>query len=448
MVQVNQLERQRESENIETKALRERVRDLEIQDSRAISFTDYYMEKVAQERVQEWSPSLEVGNMDLPTPLQGTRPQGPEKAVVKPDWEEILNGNQLVPPFSNGYEVGFIGPKVPDVAFYPETIEKPTAGDFVAFGDVKGHSWTGSSASEKGQVMMYGHRILDAQPQRTHVYGFVTNNQRVLLVSATRANHTPFMVSWAFSPLLTFEYGMKVFFYLLQHDSGYIYPPSVMGNRIQIRHPLRPGGTCRAFTAKFMGEDVVGKLCPEEAKAEEEVLKLNRIQKVLQTSRQGNTRAWVPRVVGQEGKWLLLSPVGTRFTSLSFKLHHLQKLLETLRIAHEANIIHRDVRFANIFLLPENQILLNDWGSSTEGSYVQLVAGCPPPFCHKDLVDVADAVPEPKHDLYSLVTAAAHLLLPGMSDTCHARSLAGAFAAAEHLDYNGIGKVFKKAVFE
>lgn len=434
----------RDRENV---ALRKRVRDLEVQDSRAVSFTDYYKEKFEQERVQAWFPPSLDAIIELPTPLQGDRPQGSEKVTVKPDWESIVSGNRLVPSFSNGYEVGYVGPKIPDVAFYPRGIERPTAGDFVAFGDAKGNNWTGTSASEKGQVMMYGHRILDVQPQRTHVYGFITNNARVLLVRATRADESPFAVFWAFSPVLTFDNGMKIFFNLLQNDNGYVSPPSVLGSIIDIRRPLRPGGTCRAFGAVYLDREVVGKLYTEAAKAEEDASKLGRVHSIVAAARPGISRAQIPTVVGQEGQWLVLSPLGTIFTSLNFKLHHLQKLLNTLQIVHQANIIHRDVRFANIFLLPDDQVLLNDWGASTEGGSVQLVAGCPPPFCHSDLVDVADATPEPKHDLYSLVVAAAHLLLPGMSSNHYGRQLRAAFAAAENVNYEGVLRAFEENIF-
>lgn len=105
------------------------------------------------------------------------------------------------------------------------------------------------------------------------------------------------------------------------------------------------------------------------------------------------------------------------------------------------------MRFANIFLLPDDQILLNDWGSSTTGGSVQLVAGCPSPFYHPDLVDVADAVPEPKHDLYSLVLSVAQLLLPGMTDDVYSRILSGVFVAAEELNYDGIWHAFQQVVF-
>ena len=100
-----------------------------------------------------------------------------------------------------------------------------------------------------------------------------------------------------------------------------------------------------------------------------------------------------------------------------------------------------------LFLLQDDQVLLNDWGASTNAGSVQLVAGCPPPFCHNDLVGVADASPEPKHDLYSLVMSAAHLLLPGMSDTCYTCHLVAAFDAADRVDYEGVWRAFEKEIF-
>lgn len=79
---------------------------------------------------------------------------------------------------------------------------------------------------------------------------------------------------------------------------------------------------------------------PKAAKAQEDALELNVVQEVLRASREDNSRAWIPRVVGQEGNWLLLTPLGARFTSFSFKLHHLQNSLKALHLVHGANIIH------------------------------------------------------------------------------------------------------------
>merc|ERR1711935_639399 len=107
----------------------------------------------------------------------------------------------------------------------------------------------------------------------------------------------------------------------------------------------------------------------------------------------------------------------------------------------------RDVRFANIFLLEDDQVLLNDWGASTTAGSVQLLAGCPERFCHNDLVGVTEASPEAKHDLYSLVMSTACLLLPGMSDTGYLRHLEAAFNAAERVDYKGVWQAFQSQIF-
>ena len=130
---------------------------------------------------------------------------------------------------------------------------------------------------------------------------------------------------------------------------------------------------------------------------------------------------------------------------MTFKLQHVKMLLETLTIIHQANIIHRDVRLANIFLLPDGGVLLNDWGAATTGNSLQLVAGCPQPFCHPALVNTLEAVPEPKHDLFSLVVSAAHLLLPGLSEQGHRRTLAKAFDAAERGNHIGVWQGFQEA---
>ena len=434
-------------ENID---LRKRVLALEMQDSHAVSYANYFAEKSAQQRVRPWFPTVDT-SFELPAPLRVEQlPQGSEKFVVKPFWKEILLATKLVEAFSNGYEVGHLGPKTPDVAFYPLTIDAPTATEFVGFGDCKGDGWTGTSAGEKGQVMQYSHRILDAQPQRSHVYGFVTNNHRVLLIRAVRATQQPFGVLWDISAVMTFEDGMKTFFHLLEHENGFVAPPKVLGNTLVVRYPLRPGGTCRAFAADYRARGVVAKLYMEPNTAEEDASKIGTVNKIreLKTVVPNEPRAEIPAVVAVDVPWLLVTPMGRNFTPQTFKLRHLKMLLRTLKIVHQANIIHRDVRFSNIFFLPlKDGVLLNDWGSSTSGGSLQLVQGCPEPFCHPELIQAVEAVPQVKHDLYSLVASAALLLLPGLPEEGRRLTFAKAFDAAERLDYHGIWRGFEEGGF-
>ena len=211
-----------------------------------------------------------------------------------------------------------------------------------------------------------------------------------------------------------------------------------------IRRALRPGGTCRAFEAVHREIKVVAKLYADSSKAQVDASKIRRVRLAItgtasSVSTYGQLRAEIATVLAVEENWLLLSPLGRSVTAKSFRLHHLKMLLELLKSTHEANIIHWDVRFANIFWLPDtDQVLLNDWGASTAGGVSQLVQGCPQPFCHPDLVDAADVVPEPKHDLYSLVASIAYLLGPGWSGRGYQHTLINVFRAVEQVDYDGV----------
>ena len=113
-----------------------------------------------------------------------------------------MGENRLVSSFSNGYEVGHLGPKIPDVAFYPHAVARPSAGECVGFAEFKGTKWTGASAAEKGQIMQYGHQILGAQPRSPHVYGFVTNNAGIVLIRAEGDTQLPFRVFWSITAVL------------------------------------------------------------------------------------------------------------------------------------------------------------------------------------------------------------------------------------------------------
>ena len=113
-------------------------------------------------------------------------------------------------------------------------------------------------------------------------------------------------------------------------------------------------------------------------------------------------------------------------------------LVGTLEAVHGAGIVHRDVRFANIFLLRDNSVLLNDWGSSAHSGTLQEVAGCPEPWNHPELRGVTEFAPHPKHDLYSLVSSIGELICPGVVESHRGAIFQKAIKAAENCDYNGV----------
>ena len=127
-----------------------------------------------------------------------------EKKNVKPFWQKLMEDDEksIIPGIKNGYETANLGPKTPDICFYQKHVAVPNAESFVAAGDCKGEGWKGTSGAEKGQIMLYLHKMLEAQPNREHAYGFVTNNKSFILVKATRASASPFQVIWSISEVL------------------------------------------------------------------------------------------------------------------------------------------------------------------------------------------------------------------------------------------------------
>lgn len=428
-------------------AMQKQIDRLAMKESKAVSFADYYNEKNEEGRIVHWVVAPATGNPPLPAPIRNVDalPRGAELVAIKPFWKGVVETSTLVANISNGYEVGVLGVKKPDIAFYSLDVVRPTAGEYIGYGDCKGEDWSGTSITEKGQAMLYGHRILDAQPQRLHVYGFLTNNERTVLVKTHRSQNRPYKITWDISDVQAFSNGMKTFFRLLKNDNGFLIPPTVNNNLLSIISPLRPGGTCRAFVAKYQEEQVVAKLYSDDSTSCQDRDNIIRTGAIVAAAKSANSMARVPTVRASEGLWLLIQPVGRAFTPERLTLYHITMLVATLKTVHTANVFHRDVRFANIFVLEDGSVLLNDWGSSVLGGRLELVAGCPEPWCHPELRKAVQAVPLAKHDLYSLVASAAELIAPGLDFEGRLRLFEDAITASERSDYDGVVEGMRKA---
>ena len=416
------------------------VYGLKSRDSRAASYADYYSEKLKEVRLHVWTvPLIENPKLHLPNSLSDWKilQKGPEKDVIKPCWKRLIETADLFPGHSVGYEVGVLGTKIPDIAFFPRKVSKPRAGEYEAYGDCKSQLWSGTSLSELGQGIQYGHRILDANPLRTHVYGFFTNNLIVVLIKSTRSKELPYLVHWDVTSPLTFEQGMATFFRLLHDDSGFIPLPTVRNLRVSIKRSLGSGATCRAYLAEYAGTEVVAKLYDHSDTVSENKRKLADALAVLQDS-SAMDKCQIPIVQGSEGRWLLITPVGTPFTFNTIQPHHIRQLVSTLKIIHESGMVHRDVRFANIFHVRGETVVLNDWGSSVRSESMELVAGCPNRWAHPELCGTTLAIPRPKHDLYSLISSFADLIAPGLVRESQTTLLNEAFQAAENCNYDQV----------
>jgi len=429
------------------------VYGLKSRDSKAVSYADYYQEKCNEGRIHHWTvPLISNPEMHLPESLKNGRQRlletGPEKDVVKQSWKRLNDeSSDFFPGHSVGYEVGLLGTKIPDIAFFPTNVAKPKASEYEAYGDCEGHSWSGNSLSELGQGIQYGHRILDANPLRKHVYGFFTNNSIVVLIKSTRSRERPCLVHWDITSALTFDQGMATFFKLVREDSGYLQPPTVQNQYLTIKASLGQGKTCRAFLADYNGTDVVAKLYDCEETVKENVHQLGVAKAAMQrgvvvaagAAATIHSTCRIPTVQGYEGRWLVITPVGIPFTFNTIRQDHIRSLVSALRFVHDSGIVHRDVRFANIFhLTTDDSVLLNDWGSSIQSESLELVAGCPDQWAHPDIIGVTNAIPHPKHDLYSLISSLGELIAPGLSAVKRKNLLKEAYQAAEICDYGHV----------
>lgn len=408
-------------------------------ESRAVSYAEYYNEKKREDRIETWHPTLRTLPNDstrLPAYLIGAS-IGSEKDVVKPFWKGVLSKHKLLPTLNNGYEIGHLGTKIPDISIYQLGLEKPSAGDFVAAGDCKGSSWGGTSRSELGQVMSYIHRMLDAQPTRQFGYGFITNNRIVVLLKGYRSHEPPYIVRWCQSSVLAFEHGMKLWLQLMREDTGYHQIPTVHGYPLSFNQTLRPGGTCRAFGATYRGASVVAKLYADAATATDSASRTTRAADIVSHAAKTGTMtlAQVPNVVATEGNWSLITPKGSLLSRDTITKIHIDRLVQTLKLVHAAGIIHRDVRMSNIFYLSDDQVLLNDWGSSVPANEASLYAGAPQPHIHPEIPLSEMYQPSACHDLYSLVSSLAQMLLPGTNNESRIDFFEEAFNAANACNY-------------
>ena len=78
---------------------------------------------------------------------------------------------------------------------------------------------------------------------------------------------------------------------------------------------------------------------------------------------------------------------------------HISQLVETLKQTHSVNMVHRDVRCANIMWVSDMDVLLNDWGTAYD---LSMENRCFSPNALNDMYQNTNT-PKFSDDLHSLV---------------------------------------------
>lgn len=124
----------------------------------------------------------------------------------------------------------------------------------------------------------------------------------------------------------------------------------------------------------------------------------------------------VPQLIALRPNVLLLEPVGHQAIRQKWKSSHVCQLIETLKRAHMAQVVHRDVRLENfVFSSDEKSLILIDWACAVdlsvtpgsvpyEGTFYTSASGLFPSMEH---------VPCAENDLESVVKMMIFLFVKG-----------------------------------
>ncbi len=136
-----------------------------------------------------------------------------------------------------------------------------------------------------------------------------------------------------------------------------------------------------------------------------------------------SVRTNIPRLVSHNKAYtsLVLTPKASHFNNKSpFSGRHAVEVLQVLKAAHAAGVVHCDIRPDNLLLGPDGQVLVNDWGAAsfyTAGAQPYL--GARRYASDKVLALLAESPTididfRPEDDLVAFVRAMCALLVPGM----------------------------------
>ena len=233
------------------------------------------------------------------------------------------------------------------------------------------------SPENKQQVMDYNHALLIKQTTRRQVFSILHNAKYVVLIKSERYGGTDSelrRVKHKISGACTLheEAGqslLKTFFSMTAEQHGYEIP-SIPG--FKLKDVLGQGSTSTAYciTRTSESRDFVAKVYHRQEQAQVDMEHEAHILKLLKPMQHVPILEVITSATigSRTVPCLVLSPVGLHMQPPSTSLRRsltpadIDMVIDVLQQAHNIGIIHRDVRLANLYLIQDGGVLVNDWG--------------------------------------------------------------------------------------
>ena len=306
-----------------------------------------------------------------------------------------------------------------DISFASNDCSSVHVGNVVLIMKIKAGSKSFFTNGEMGAMCFALKAVLDENPRRALIYGvYLCAN----IFCVLRAERDDDRLVYAHSNLIDTDVkGLESLFGLLKLGA-----PALGWNMPELPPVRSMEKTCLAECILGSGLTSEVYAYPEKSGCGDLVAKcfrsnfqtiLDHERKILETLR---TVEGVPRVVHEEGLMLVLSPRASEVSVEPMRLHylkrkHIEQLVKILESAHGLNIVHRDIRLANIMFVTDSNdstILISDWGfamntenyiyeSHIVASYGTLTTACPRIL--EALSQSQLVVPRPADDLQALV---------------------------------------------
>ena len=256
--------------------------------------------------------------------------------------------------------------------------KKGRAGEqsIVVVGEIKSISSSSSSAGDfsdqdRGQILDFLQMVLQVQPWRTFVYGFLTDCRRFEFVRATRVqSEVQFVASGV---LKDDDDGWIQLQQLLNQDEEMLGFRDVSIDGWKLDFVLGHGSTSVVFVARNMEKELADPaVCKlylssdrglDYRRLEHDALELIAdvpcVPKLVESA---------PVVTSSGLSVLLTSPAGLNIMEVCLPISSFAPLVQTLQTIHSRQLLHNDISPDNIFAVhiskSKYQVFLNDFGSA------------------------------------------------------------------------------------